>query len=170
MSSTRRPKSWEMMKCLLHPELADQICLVQCLDCADMLHWNLTVNGRWSSLSLFLPLLLFCLTLTVCDSVSVTLIPLIVSRSLTVNKAPEKPCKSIFQSSLCTSWKTHTHARTQTPAHAVTHIQTLKTNTQTPPSTPPTVTTSEEWSACGGVVVKDMERKWTLGRGDCCCF
>lgn len=56
------------------------------------------------------------------------------------------------------------HTRRPPPTH--THIQTLKTNMQTPPDSPPTVTTSEEWSACGGVVVKDREEKWTLGRGD----
>lgn len=58
------------------------------------------------------------------------------------------------------------HAHTDPHLHNHAHIQTLKTNTQTPPNTPPTVTTSEEWSACGEVVVKEFEGKWELGKGD----
>lgn len=49
---------------------------------------------------------------------------------------------------------THTHTYTDPHPHNHAHTQTLKTNTQTPPKTPPTVTTSEEWSACGEVVVR----------------
>lgn len=104
------------------------------------------------------------LLLPVSDSVSATLITLIVSGSLTVNKAAETFSLEASPASILPLflWKTHTDLH----PHNHTHIQTLKTNTQTPPNTPPTVTTSEEWSACGEVVVKELEGKWKPGRGD----
>lgn len=52
----------------------------------------------------------------------------------------------------CFSQK-YTHAVDPHPYWS-THAPTLKTNRQTPPNPPPSVTTSEEWSACGEVVVK----------------
>lgn len=59
--------SWTCKLNLGAHDACESLGWAQCLDGADMLCWNLTVTDRWSSLSLFWPLLLFCFTLPVCD-------------------------------------------------------------------------------------------------------
>lgn len=60
--------------------------------------------------------------------------------------------------------ETHRHSCISRPPP--TRLNNQNTHTHSPPSTPPTITTSEEWSACGEVVVNEWEGKWRPRRGD----
>lgn len=73
-------------------------------------------------------------------------------------------CKSILHASSYPPPplnNTHICSHRPPPTQSHAHSNTPNKHTQTPPSTPPTVTTSGEWSACGEVVVKTCK-----GSGD----
>lgn len=163
--------SWLLIKCVLYPELMDEIWCEswspdQCFDLGDMLCWNQTVDDRWSSLS---PLGLCC------SSPPLASVWYCINNTKTTDRLWLCSCKQSCCNLFFPPWSTcksiscappslsssYTYALADPHPHNHTHIQTLKTNTQTPPDTPPTVTTSEEWSACGEIVVKSWK-----GSGD----